>query len=463
MRSLTGITGVVGSQDEEVVKGMLQKINHRGKKQTVFSDKNLVVGICRHESADAPFFEKSGILCGVDGTAKPEELAMALRNKCLRNIPGSFAGFFAGERFILFRDHFGVKPMYFALSEGKLYFGSEIKCFQGLDAERVEFVKPGEIILWENGKIQRERYYVLRTGEKKISAEECISGILRLLNEGVAYNLSEDTGALLSAGLDSAAIVFLASKRIKKLNTFVAAFEAGSEDALLSEKLASELGLEHTVVEYGLKEMLDVLPEVIYHLESFDFALVRSAIPNYIVVREAAKHVRTLLSGEGGDELFAGYSYLENIPGNLNSELRKLLHTAHNNAFQRDDRMFAAHGVDCRVPFLHLPLVEFAFGIPSEYKIQNGVRKWILRRAIEKAGLPDYIVNREKRKFSDGAGSMFAIEEYVENQISDREFEIARKELRFVRNKEELFYYRIFCSHFDGMEHLVGITERPER
>ncbi|MEM3512931.1 MAG: asparagine synthase-related protein, partial [Thermoplasmata archaeon] len=251
--------------------------------------------------------------------------------------------------------------------------------------------------------------------------------------------------------------------RIKKLNTFVAAFEAGSEDALLSEKLASELGLEHTVVEYGLKEMLDVLPEVIYHLESFDFALVRSAIPNYIVVREAAKHVRTLLSGEGGDELFAGYSYLENIPGNLNSELRKLLHTAHNNAFQRDDRMFAAHGVDCRVPFLHLPLVEFAFGIPSEYKIQNGVRKWILRRAIEKAGLPDYIVNREKRKFSDGAGSMFAIEEYVENQISDREFEIARKELRFVRNKEELFYYRIFCSHFDGMEHLVGITERPER
>ncbi|MGB9561620.1 MAG: asparagine synthase-related protein [bacterium] len=251
---------------------------------------------------------------------------------------------------------------------------------------------------------------------------------------------------------------------MERLYTFTAGFSEGSEDADYSEKLADELGAVHKIVEYNLEDMLKVLPEVIYTLESYDYALVRSAIPNYIVVREASRSVNALLSGEGGDELFAGYSYLKTMRDNLDNELRTLLYGAHNTAFQRDDRMFFVHSVEFRVPFMHLPLVEYAFSIPAEYKIQNGVGKYVLRMLMKKCGVPEYIVTREKRKFSDGAGSMFAIEKFVDQQITDNEFQCELVKNPHLRCKEELYYFRLFRGHYPPeWKSLIGFTNRPER
>jgi len=455
---MTGIAGVVGSKDEASVKRRLEKIGHRGKNKQIIEGEQFLAGL--RWKNDLPVYEKNHSVCALDGTAQPKNVALAIEKGELAGVYGTFAGFLANKKFILFRDHFGVRPMYYALKEKNLFFASEIKGFTALGLRNVQALKPGEMLIFEEGKVKKKRYYLLKPRKENLSVEEAVAKIEQMLEEGVALNISEKTGALLSAGLDSSAIALLATRFVDKMETFVAGFEEGSEDAQLSERLASELGLNHHVVKYGLKEMIEVLPDVIYYLESYDFALVRSAIPNYLVVRSAARHVEALLSGEGGDELFAGYSYLEGV-SNLNRELRNLLYTAHNNAFQRDDRMFFAHGVEFRVPFVHLPLVEFAFSLPPEYKINGNVRKWILRKLLEKLGLPDYIVKREKRKFSDGAGSMFAMQSYAENEISDEEFEKEKK--KGIRNKEELLYYRLYSKHYEGLEHLVGITKHPSR
>ncbi|MGC9061126.1 MAG: asparagine synthase-related protein, partial [Thermoplasmata archaeon] len=392
----------------------------------------------------------------------------ALRRGRMAEVYGNFAGVEAGEKKLhLFRDHFGVKPMYFAKKGNVVYFGSELKTFTSLAVKNVKLVKPGEIVTVESGKIRRQRYYLLKYREQGMEIEFALKKLKKLIEEAVQFAMPENgrTAALLSGGLDSSCIVWFAAKKMQ-LETFVAGYEDGSEDVEISQKFAEFLGINHNVVHYGLKEMLEVLPDVIYHLESFDFALVRSAIPNYIVVRNTNAH--NLLSGEGGDEIFAGYSYLEKVnERDLGKELNQLLYTAHNNAFQRDDRMFSAHCVECILPFLYLPLVEFGFRIPAGYKINNGVRKWILRNLLKIEGVPDYIVNREKRKFSDGAGSMFALEKFVESEITDREFKKESSEANVrIRNKEELFYYRIFLRYFPDVwawDSLLGFTKRTER
>ena len=158
---------------------------------------------------------------------------------------------------------------------------------------------------------------MLKAAEKanEWSMDTAIKKLDALLKRAVAFNLSEKCGALLSGGIDSSCIVWYASKKVPDLRTFTACFKEGSEDAIHAEALAEEIGTRHKTVEYDLEDMLSVLLDVIYYLESFDFALVRSAIPNYIVVREASRFVNALLSGEGADELFAGYSYLKTFRG----------------------------------------------------------------------------------------------------------------------------------------------------
>jgi len=147
---------------------------------------------------------------------------------------------------------------------------------------------------------------------------------------------------------------------------------------------------------------------VVYYLESFDPALVRSAIPNYMLAEMASDYVKVMLTGEGADELYAGYSYLQRFekPDDLQKELVYITEALHNTNLQRGDRMSMAHGLEARVPFLDVESVSMALSLPSEWKLHDDDRpaKSLLRRAFE-GHLPDEIVYRPKMKFSKGAGS----------------------------------------------------------
>jgi asparagine synthase (glutamine-hydrolysing) len=271
-------------------------------------------------------------------------------------------------------------------------------------------------------------------------------------------------GVSLSGGLDSSIVASLARETKETLDTFVVG-TSQSEDIGASQQVADHLGTRHHRYTYTFDEMLKALPDVIYHLESFDAPLVRSAIPNYFLARLASDHVKVMLTGEGADELFAGYEYLKPItdPETLNDELRVITARLHNTNLQRTDRMTMAHGLEGRVPFLDTQMIEMAFDLPAHWKLQapDWPEKELLRRAFADM-LPEMIVRRPKQKFSDGAGSIDLLAQHAEETIADTEFAREREltEQVILRSKEELLYYRIFQDVFGDelSPDIVGTT-----
>jgi asparagine synthase (glutamine-hydrolysing) len=220
--------------------------------------------------------------------------------------------------------------------------------------------------------------------------------------------------------------------------------------------MAKTLGTQHHEYIYNEQNMLDVLPEVVYFLESFDPALVRSAIPNFMLARMASEYVKVMLTGEGADELYAGYSYLRryDAPEPLQKELIYITEALHNTNLQRGDRMSMAHGLEARVPFLDIHSVSIALSLPSEWKLHENGRqaKALLRRAFEGL-LPDEIVYRPKMKFSKGAGSSDILAERAEQRISDAYFSREKQRLQrewgyTLANKEALLYYEMLREHY---------------
>ena len=192
-------------------------------------------------------------------------------------------------------------------------------------------------------------------------------------------------GTFLSGGLDSSIIAALVRPHVNELHTFSVGTE-GSRDLEAARLVARHLDTVHHEYLLVPSEVVQKLPEIIYHLESFDQDLVRSAIPCYFTARLAAEEVKVILTGEGADELFAGYRYYlryKDLPL-LHREMRRSVQSLHNINLQRVDRMTMAHSIEGRVPFLDVEMIELAQSIPPELKLQRDgvtrpVEKWVLR------------------------------------------------------------------------------------
>jgi asparagine synthase (glutamine-hydrolysing) len=285
--------------------------------------------------------------------------------------------------------------------------------------------------------------------------------IQRSLQQRIDF--SHPTGALLSGGMDSSVIAYLASELNQQkfghqahLKTFAIGVDESS-DIHSARVMADHIGSDHHELIVNLEQVLAVLPEVIYYLESFDPSLVRSAVSNFLISQYAkAEGVEVLLSGEGGDEIFGGYAHLKTIPPEeFFTRQVECLSFLHNNASLRLDRMNQCHAVRVVAPLISGELLDYALRIPAEYKVkpdgEQKIEKWIFRKAFAEL-LPEAVTWRLKQEFSQGSGSAGLLPAHFEKTISDEALIRAQEKYSFIRSKEELYYFQIFVGYFgDGL------------
>jgi asparagine synthase (glutamine-hydrolysing) len=243
---------------------------------------------------------------------------------------------------------------------------------------------------------------------------------------------------LFSGGLDSSIAAALSPCRKGILVTF------GPEgpDLRYAREAAGAIGLTLIHKTVSVDEALAAIPEVIATLRSFD-----PAIPNDLAVWFALKEAKALgissvMTGDGADELFGGYSYMAEV-GDLDGYIRHLSGTMSFNSTILGERL----GVEVIQPFLDKEILDFALQIQGKWKIreEKGVvhGKWVLRRACEGL-LPPGILWQGKRPLETGSG-MTRLNAMLDAVISDEEFADKKRSsgIRFY-NKAHLHYYEVF-------------------
>jgi asparagine synthase (glutamine-hydrolysing) len=352
------------------------------------------------------------------------------RTRWIDKLDGMFAFVLAtGDRIIAARDPLGIKPLYVARIGGGHAFASELKAFDGIPLRSVEAVPPGSLFDSRTGWRQ---WYRTPAGaaepEEGFDVDHCARELRLVLEEAVAKWMVADVevGSFLSGGLDSSIIAAVAQRvraaqGLGPLKTFAVGTE-GSPDLLAARAVAAHIGSDHRERAFTAADVAEALPHVIYHLESADVDLVRSAIPTLFAARLARAEVKAVLTGEGADELFAGYAYHHayvDDPRALAEELTRSLGTMHNINLQRVDRVTMSESLEARTPFLDRDLIDFAQSVPATLKMRRTdpealestgatTEKWILRRACADL-LPTELVWRKKAQFDEGSGTVDAL------------------------------------------------------
>ena len=453
------------------------------------------------------------------------ELFIKQGEKCLPLLEGFFVFVVydtVQKELFIARDRFGKKPLNFFIDEDKFVFASELKALYDFHIPKeinyealrlymqlayipqpmsmlkhVKKVEPGSWLKLKGKNIEEKKWYQLSPAYEYKNApsyEQAQKELVDLLEDAVVKRLISDVplGAFLSGGIDSSVIVALASRHQDSLNTFSIGFKGEQyfDETHFAELVAAKFKTNHATFRLGFDDYLSHIYDV---LNYFDEPFADSAsLPQFILCMEVRKHATVAISGDGGDEVFAGYNkhYAEwqarkrSLVGSIvkmGYPLWKIMPKSRNNKFSdlfrqlhryaegaglsskdrywhwastfsdRDidkliakqtsnkineavidsvkdkylsginddfnsvlkadlelvlisdmlvkvDLMSMANSVEVRSPFLDHHVVEFAFSLPSDYKINKGGRKKIVKDAFRNF-LPPEIYNRGKRGF----------------------------------------------------------------
>ncbi len=407
--------------------------------------------------------------------------------ECIEKLRGAFA--FAiwdskKKRLILARDRMGIKPLYYINGKDYFAFASEAKAFLGLkgcwsaeiDRESLELLlgfpfipnnntllkdvkkcPPAHYLILEQGRITFKRYWKLRkNGEfTNLSFSEAAQRLEELLSESVKLRLQADVpiGILLSGGLDSSLIAALARKTSpREIHTYTVGHDHPWDERKFASRVSKHIKSIHHSIQLDPLEVTDRIEELIWHFDGLS-TLDGGILSTYLISEKVKEYgVKVLLVGEGGDEIFGGYSWFglsqlpfKLLPSNLRNVLYyyaanrllfskrffrnvsyfdkkmkefeendifrqiasfELLHQLPNSYLMKTDKATMANSLEARVPYLDHKVVEFAYSLPRQYKIcgswfnmKKANEKYILRE-ISKKYLPDEIRMRKKRGFS---------------------------------------------------------------
>jgi len=319
-------------------------------------------------------------------------------------------------RTYLARDPVGVKPLYWSTGAGRLYIASEVKALvpTGMPVSEVPpghhgwvcCAGPAPIL----GPLLTPYVDLQLLGQDKDAIEDPAEAAKQLrlrFEDSVRVRLDTDltVGVILSGGLDSSLVLL----HVREMHPDCVALTVGaadSEDLYYARRLAADLGVRHEIVPVsGLGIGPRLIREAIRMSELTEYGDIINAVvsvPLFARARELG--IKVVLTGDGSDELFGGYSMYERIgPESSQRLFQHKIRNLHRTELQRVDRVSMGQGVEARVPFLDLALVELAMRIPAALKIRDGQEKWIVRHAFRDM-LPAYILERPKNPMSHSSG-----------------------------------------------------------
>lgn len=279
------------------------------------------------------------------------------------------------------------------------------------------------------------------------SVDEICSEIQLILERAVKRNLAQ--GILLSGGLDTSILAVIATKHVS-LKAFTSAFKgAPTPDVKYATLMANYLRLEHSIHHFDEDELYNAIQAVVKTMRSFDPMEVRNSVAIYVGLRTAKeRRISSVMTGDGCDELFAGYSFLFELERKrLDLELRKLWSVMRFSSIP----LAKSLGMEAKLPYLDPELKSFAMNLDSRYKIEaekgRVYGKWVLRKAFEHS-LPKEVAWRVKTPIEHVSGTTI-LSSLFNQKISDAEFNRKRRKYLtedkvIIRDKEQLFYYEIY-------------------
>jgi asparagine synthase (glutamine-hydrolysing) len=407
------------------------------------------------------------------------------------------------------RDPYGVRPLYQVKpknqSDSSLHcFASELKClekFYNYNHENLDILqfKPGTYSIfnlsnkinsvWE--PLQENIPYIIPSfSHSWLITEDTQYVFITNMYEKISCYLDaavnkrclateRPIACLLSGGLDSSLIAALVNdfynthKLPNQLETYsIGLF--GSEDLKHAKQVAEYLGTKHTEVIVTEREMFEVIPEVIYAIESYDTTTIRASIGNYLLGKYISKNseAKVIFNGDGADELFGGYLYMNKCPNDIefDKETRRLLKDIHAFDVLRSDKCISSHGLEPRTAFLDKSLVDFILSIPPyfrNHKNSHTCEKSLLRSCFQESQLlPDNILWRKKEAFSDGVSgtgrSLYKIlQDFIVIELTNNnEYGITNIDANIETEKQ--YYKKIFDSMFPNCENILPYYWMPK-
>jgi asparagine synthase (glutamine-hydrolysing) len=479
---------------------------------------------------------------------------------CLQKINGFFAFVLYDKQtntFFAARDRLGIKPFYYYADENYFACSSELKVVKHITEcntinktalyaylqltyvpekisliENIYKLEPGEFLFIENNKITKEKYYSVKLSSTYKEGKDVNKKFLTLLESAVEARLTADVpvGCFLSGGIDSSVITAIASQQNKHLQTFSIGFKNNTyfDESVYAEVVAKKYNTHHQTFYLSENE---AEAEIDNFLNAIDEPFADSSAFNvFILSKKTKQHVKVVLSGDGADELFAGYnkhraewmirhqvlktsalksasSFTKLFPasrsGKLSNRIRQLerfangakltaqerywrwacfyeegkaaslitlssaekkgfneLKSSYTSVINNDynstlladvnlvlpsdmltkvDRMSMANALEVRNPFLDYRMVEFAFSLREENKIDVHIQKKIVKESCAHL-LPTEILNRKKHGFET------PVQEWLKNILSSKVKE-------YCLDKEFIEQQNIF--NYDGLKQVV--------
>lgn len=410
------------------------------------------------------------------------------------------------ENAIIARDPFGITSLFIGNNNNQFFISSEIKAISDIENIAISVFEPGHYMIINTNKnnnnnnyndiIIYENYFkkcnygkwavnhnILEDHIDSNNQYSILCNIHDKFVNAVEQRMMSDVpfGVLLSGGLDSSLVASIAALKMHnnptKYNIVdgIHTFSIGlinSPDLEKARIAASFIGSKHHEFIFTVKEGWNAIRDVIYSLETYDITTIRASTPMWLMSRHINKlGFKMVLSGEGSDELLGGYLYFHAAPDNAAHQKeckRRLLELAYFDCL-RADKSTMAHSIEVRVPFLDVDIVDYCINIPMNIKTQNGIEKYIFRKAfdIKKTNgnpyyLPDEILWRQKEQFSDGVGYEWIdyLRDTTNQIITDNE--INNASIKFPYNTpttKEAYYYRQIFEQLFGTKH-VNIAKK---